>query len=194
MLAHGCGDIACGVGIDANIRASVFGFAQAEIVQIDCNDRECAGQPRKGRGQLAHNAHAGDGNSFAQFGTTDPMAVQGNGSHDHECCGFGRDAGGCLAEIIGQDRVAGVVALASNAVAGLYPLHIFADFEHHACVAVAGGARKCFRTRWFAAVCVAVDFRANAYGGVVVLHQNAVVGHERQFKVRQFDSPDVCAN
>ena len=86
-----------------------------------------------------------------------------------------------------------VVALASNAVAGLYPLDIFADFEHHACVAVAGGARKCYCARWFAAVCVAVDFCANAYGGVVVLHQDAVVGHARQLKFRQFDPPDVCA-
>ena len=107
------------------------------------------------------------------------MSVQGNGPHDHEGCGFGWDVGGCLAEISGQDRVAGVVALASNAVAGLYPLHVFADLEHQTCVAVAGGARECYRTRRFAAVGVAVDFCANADGGVVVLHQNAVVGYAR---------------
>ena len=95
---------------------------------------------------------------------------------------------GAFAEIVGQDRVACVVALASNAVAGLYPLDIFADFEHHACVAVAGGARKCYCAQWFAAVCVAVDFRANAYGGVVVLHQNAVVGHGAAVRIRPIRS------
>ena len=77
---------------------------------------------------------------------------------------------------------------------GCIPLHIFADFEHYACVAVAGGARECYCARRFAAVGIAVDFRANAYGGVVVLHQNAVVGHARQLKFRQFDPSDVCAN
>ena len=75
MLAHGFGDVVCGVGIDANIRAAVFGFAQAKIVQIDCNDREGTGQPRKGRCQLADNAHAGDGNNLAQFGTANSMSV-----------------------------------------------------------------------------------------------------------------------
>ena len=41
---------------------------------------------------------------------------------------LGETPGRCFAEIVGQDRVACVVALASNAIAGLYPLHIFADF------------------------------------------------------------------
>ena len=182
------------LGLIQTSTPAILSFAQAEIVKIDCNDRECTGQPRKGRGQLADNAHTGDGNGLAQFGAANPMSVQGNGTHDHECRGFGRDTGRCFAEIAGQDRVACVIALTSNAVAGLYPLHIFADFEHYACVAVAGRARKCYRTRRFSAVCVAVDFSADAYGGVVVLHQNAVVGHARQFKLRQFDPPDVCAN
>ena len=107
---------------------------------------------------------------------------------------LGKTPAGALRKLSVKDRVACVVALASNAVAGLYSLYIFADFEHHTCVAVASGARKCFRTRRFAAVGVAVDFRADAYGGVVVLHQNAVIGYAWQFKFRQFDPPDVCAD
>lgn len=85
----------------------------------------------------------------------------------------------------------GVASLARDPITWNYPLHVTANFQDDARIAIARVSGKTRLSTRFTSIYEIIYLCTDTDGGILVLYEYAVIRHSRKFILRKFDLPEI---